>query len=148
MKRLGILMTLLFMQASFTLTVNADDFDWLGNLNIKAEADSSGYQIRLATRFHIGDTEVKAVIGNADNSSDAYMILRLSELSHQPVDEVLKVYRTNKGKGWGVMAKRLGIQPGSREFHALKQGHDLDKGIESERGQSSGKGKGKHKNKS
>ena len=29
------------------------------------------------------------------------------------------------GKGWGNLAKTLGIKPGSREFHALKRGHDL-----------------------
>lgn len=144
MKRLGCLMVMLFMQVSFILTANAGDFDWLNNLNIQAEADSSGYQIRLATRFRIGDVEVKAVIGNVDRPSDAYMIFSLSELSHRPVDEVIKVYQANRKKGWGVIAQSLGIKPGSREFHALKKGHDLDAGIGSVRGQSSVKGKGKN----
>ena len=31
-------------------------------------------------------------------------------------------YRNNKGQGWGVIAKNLGIKPGSDEFHALKAG--------------------------
>ena len=153
MKRFTALMVLFLLQVSLVSTVSANDFDWLNNLNIKAEADSSGYRIRLSTRFRIGDAEVNAVINNVDNPSDAYMIFRLGELSHRPVDDVIKVYRANRKKGWGVMAKRLGIKPGSREFHALKRGADLydDKGIE--RGQSSGKeqgkgnGKGKGKNK-
>lgn len=103
----------------------AGDFDWLSNLNIKAEADSSGYRLQLATRFNIGGAEVKAVIGNVDQPSDAYMVFRLGELSHKPIQEVLHVYSTSKNRGWGVMARQLGIKPGSREFHALKNGHDL-----------------------
>ncbi|MBI5197388.1 MAG: hypothetical protein HZA19_02145 [Nitrospirae bacterium] len=144
MKRLGILMVMLFMQVSFIHTASAGDFDWLNNLNIQAEADSSGYQISLATRFHIGDAEVTAVIGNVDRLSDAYMIFRLGELSHRPVGEVIKVYRANGKKGWGVIAQSLGIKPGSGEFHALKQGHDLNDGRAGKVGQPSGKGKGKH----
>ena len=130
MKRLGILMVLLFMQLSLGRPAGAADFDWLHNLSIQAEADSSGYRVRLATRFHIGDADVKAVIGTVDELSDAYMIFRLGELSHRSVDDVVRVYRADRRKGWGVIAKRLGIKPGSKEFHALKSGHDLDNGIE------------------
>jgi len=68
------------------------------------------------------------VIGNVAEPSDAYMIFRLGELSHRPVKEVMKVYRSNRHRGWGVMAKKLGIKPGSRECHALKRGEDLGGG--------------------
>jgi hypothetical protein len=55
----------------------------------------------------------------------------------------------NKGKGWGVIAKNLGIKPGSAEFHALKRG-DLsftgEPGAgEGQKGQGKGKGKGRGK---
>lgn len=146
MKRFGILMILLFMQASIIPLASAADFDWLNNLNITAETDSSGYRVRLATRFHIGDTEVRAVIGDVDRASDAYMIFRLGELAHRPVREVLTVYRANRKKGWGVMARKLGIKPGSREFHALKRGHDLGDGMDNKGRPSPGKGKGNGKN--
>jgi hypothetical protein len=151
MKRLGILMVLLFSQVSFAPVVSASDFDWLNNLNIKAEADSSGFRVQLATRFRIGDADVKIVLDEMGKKSDAYMVLRLGELSHRPIDEVMSVYNANRKKGWGVIAKKLGIKPGSREFHALKRGHDLNGGMGKERGQSFGKGKdkgkGKNKNK-
>ncbi len=68
------------------------------------------------------------------------MCFRVGQIASQPVEVVTKEYETNKGKGWGVIAKNLGIKPGSKEFHALKKddfdGHDSD----------SGKGKGKVKN--
>jgi len=141
------------MQVSIIPTVSASDFDWLTKLNIKAEADSSGYRVRLATRFHIGDVKVNAVVSSVGRLSDAYMIFRLGELSHRPVDEVISVYQANRKKGWGAMAKSLGIKPGSREFHALKRGHDLDNHTRHAKGQSysngngNGNGKNKHKGK-
>ena len=147
MKRIGFLATFLLMQAAFISTSSAGDFSWVDSLNITAKSDSSGFRLKLATRFHIGNAEVTAVIGDVSRPSDAYMIFRLSELSHRPVAEVMTVYRANRKKGWGVMAKGLGIKPGSRAFHALKRGHDLGNGNGSERGQSSGKGKGGAKNK-
>lgn len=126
MKKWNLITALIFLQLFFASAASAGDFDWLNNLNVKAEADSSGFRVQLATRFRIGDAEVKAVIGNVDRKSDAYMVFRLGELSHQPVKKVLSVYNSNRGKGWGVIAKKLGIKPGSSEFHALKSGHDLD----------------------
>jgi hypothetical protein len=30
-------------------------------------------------------------------------------------------YRDNNGNGWGAMAKRYGIKPGSAEFHRMKE---------------------------
>jgi hypothetical protein len=53
-------------------------------------------------------------------------LLRLGEISERPIDLVIEKYRRNNGKGWGEVAKSLGIKPGSRQFHALKQGHDLN----------------------
>ena len=135
-------LTTLFISTS----VLAGDFDWLNNLKIRAEADSSGYRLELATRFHIGSTEVNAIIGNVDSPSDAYMVLRLGELSHKPLQEVLHVYSGSKKRGWGVIAKQLGIKPGSSEFHALKRGHDLYAGKNSGGSMQAKNGNGNHKN--
>jgi hypothetical protein len=56
-------------------------------------------------------------------------------MSGRSIDVVTAQYKKNKGRGWGALAKSLGIKPGSPEFHALKRGDDLY-------GQK-GKGKGK-----
>lgn len=120
----------------------AGNFAWLDGLSVQAQADESGFRTRLAARFHIGDVKVKAVIGDIGGHADAYMVLRLAEMSHLPVDTVIKRYHRHKGKGWGVLAKSLGIKPGSREFHALKRGHDLHSYDDGHHG---GKGKDKGK---
>ena len=148
MKRFALLASILFLQILVIPAATAGDFDWLSNLNIKAEADSSGFRVQPASRFRVGDATVKAVIGNVAEPSDAYMIFRLGELSHHSVDEVMKVYRSNRHRGWGVMAKELGIKPGSRAFHALKRGEDLDNGSHgrehfSEHGHANGHGHGR-----
>jgi hypothetical protein len=95
-------------------------------MNVRAEADRNGFRAQISTRFKIGNAEVKVVLGNVDSPADAYMVLRLGEMSGKPVDFVLKQYQAQKGKGWGVLAKSLGIKPGSPEFKALKAGHDLN----------------------
>jgi hypothetical protein len=125
MKRLCFGMLLMVSQITFTHGAIAGDYEWMDNMNVTAQADSSGFRLRLATRFHLGDAEVSAVIGSVDRMADAYMVLRYGELCRCPVDKVINVYKSDGKKGWGLMAKQLGIKPGSSEFHALKNGHDL-----------------------
>jgi hypothetical protein len=122
----------------------AGDFDWIKDLNVQAQADPSGFRARLGARFKIGDAEINAVLSNVGYPGDAYMVLRLGEMSQRPTDYVIRQYRADKGKGWGALAKSLGIKPGSEEFHALKNGHDLygDKDMGGGTGQGKSKGKG------
>ena len=133
------LILLLFSSIAFA----ANDFGWVNDFNIQAQADPSGFRARLATRFQIGDAQIGVVLGNVSSPADAYIVFRLGEMSGLPPDRVMGEYKSGKGKGWGVIAKNLGIKPGSQEFHALKRGQDLYNGY----GQGQGKGKGKGKKK-
>ncbi len=135
---IGFAVLLLATSMSF-----AGDFDWMKDFNIRAEADSSGLRARLEARFKVGDVNIRAVLGNTDSPADAYMLLRLGEISEQPLEEVIGKYKAGKGKGWGNLAKSLGIKPGSREFHALKQGQDLYEGGNETKEKSKGKGHGR-----
>jgi len=146
MKKYILILVILNLSIGISDQVKAGDFEWLNNLNVEATADRSGFRMRLATRFHIDDTQVSAVLNQMDSHADAYMVLRLGELSHRPIDDVVSVYRANKNRGWGRVAKDLGIKPGSKEFHALKKGHDLGSNGErnsSKKPKNKGKGKGK-----
>lgn len=113
---------------STTNVVSAADFGWMRDLNTTAEADPSGYKTRLSNRFNIGETAVNDVLHVAENPADAYMLLRLGEMSSTPTDQVIQRYNSDKDKGWGALAKSLNIKPGSPEFHALKNGDDIDTG--------------------
>jgi hypothetical protein len=128
-------------------SVSAADFDWTNSLNLRAQADSAGFRAQLSTRFKIGDAHVKVVLGNVDSPADAYMVFRLGEMSSKSVDYVLDKYKYGKGKGWGALAKSLGIKPGSKEFHALKKGSDLYAAGYNGKAGKKGKGNGKGKKK-
>ena len=144
------LAVILALATASTLTL-AGDFDWLKEFNIKAVNDGDHYRTQLATRFQIGRAQIDAIVNDVANPADAYMILRLGELSRRPTDDVIKTYKTNKNKGWGNIAKSLGIKPGSKRFHALKRGNDMDedgkKRTKKTKSKSGDKEHGKDKNK-
>ena len=123
------LLKMLFVVSMVLLLVSsaavAGDFDWIRDFNIKAEAGPSGFRASLAARFKRGNAQIEIVLNNVEKPSDAYLVLRLGEMSKQPIENVIEKYKSGKGKGWGALAKSLGIKPGSKEFHALKRGHDL-----------------------
>ena len=132
-----LLVSVIFLLASLASVVAAAEFDWMPKFNIQAQADPSGFRARIATRFNIGDAQITTVFSNFPKPADAYVALRLGEMSGKPIGYVTEQYKEGKGRGWGALAKSLGIKPGSPEFHALKRGDDLY-------GQK-GKGKGKGK---
>jgi hypothetical protein len=145
MKTIGNLLGLCLMLLLSTSAAVAGDFDWMQDFNIRAQADPSGFRVQLATSFRIGNAQVSTVLGEVDKPADAYMVLRLAEMSDHAPDYVLSRYKSSKGKGWGVLAKSLGIKPGSKEFHALKHGEDLYDDDSKGKGNGKSKGKGKYK---
>lgn len=54
--------------------------------------------------------------------ADVYLMAQTASLTGRPIDYVQREFDTNRGQGWGVVAQRLGIKPGSAEFHRLKSG--------------------------
>ncbi len=145
MKLFKILIGVLICFMMVTSASIAGDFDWMKDFSIKAEADLSDFKARLSTRFKIGNAEINVVLSKVDNSADAYMVLRLGEMSGKPVEDVITKYKSGKGKGWGSLAKSLGIKPGSKEFHALKNGDDLYGPTSQVKIEGKDKGKGKSK---
>lgn len=53
---------------------------------------------------------------------DVYFACRLAATVGRPCRYVADQYERDRGEGWGAVARRLGIQPGSAEFHRLKRG--------------------------
>ncbi len=137
----------LFTAAVFTCLMilpaqAASDLDvFISNLNVQAQADLGAFKVRLSTQFGVPAARVDAVMASVRTPGDAYMCFRVGEVASRPVEVVTKEYQANKGKGWGVIAKNLGIKPGSKEFHELKKGNF--NGDDSGPGKGKGKGKGK-----
>ncbi len=145
-----MLFFLLALTFSATAALAAGGLDgFLSNLNVQARADMTGFAGRLSAQFGVPGVQVSATLGTVREPADAFMIYQLGQMSHQPYERVLQTYQANQGKGWGVMAKSLGIKPGSAEFHALKRGDFslTGKSAHGEKGKGRGKGKGKGHNK-
>ena len=51
---------------------------------------------------------------------DVYYAAALAYQARRPLGDVAREFENSKGQGWGVVAQRMGIKPGSAEFHALK----------------------------
>lgn len=123
---------------------------FLDDLNVQAGADMHGYAVKLSTQFGVPLSQVEAVIHKVGAPADAFMCFQLGHMSGYPYERVVQTYKTNRGKGWGVIAKSLGIKPGSPEFHALKNGDFVFDGQPQAapgKGKDKGKGQGKGKNK-
>ena len=96
--------------------------EFLGQVDVRAGADLGSFKTDLSLTFGVSSGKVDGLFTIMSKPSDVYMCLRVGELSRQPVDRVVAAYEQHRGQGWGVIAKELGIKPGSDEFHALKAG--------------------------
>jgi hypothetical protein len=139
--RLAILLVV-FVVVPGVASASLDSF--LGSVNAQARVDLPGFHATVSAQFGVPVPQVQAVLGRVATPADAFMVFQLGQMSHRPPDTVLQTYQAHKGKGWGVIAKDLGIKPGSREFHALKSG-DLVYGGTAASTPGNGKGKGNGK---
>lgn len=53
---------------------------------------------------------------------DVYYACAIAQIINRPCRYVADDWQAHRGQGWGAVAKRLGIKPGSPEFHRLKRG--------------------------
>ncbi|WP_165942112.1 hypothetical protein [Luteimonas arsenica] len=53
---------------------------------------------------------------------DVYYACAIAHALGVPCLDVVHEYDRNPGQGWGAVAQRMGIKPGSAAFHALKRG--------------------------
>lgn len=77
--------------------------------------------------------------------ADVYYACALAHQLNRPCMDVVRDYGDDRGQGWGVIAQRMGIKPGSAEFHALKGKLNKSDGRYRTRFPGNGKGKGKGK---
>ena len=103
-------------------TGDAEFDNALHNLNRVARADLDDFMNKLSGTFGISKDWIENLVKRQNiPPADVYMIARTASVTKHPIDTVQKSYLANRGQGWGVIAKQLGIKPGSKEFHALKK---------------------------
>jgi hypothetical protein len=101
---------------------NDDDLNQtLITLDANARLDFGMFKSDISVNYNITEKKIDYLSAEIGMSAgDIYMTVELAKITQKSVDQVVEVYNVQKGKGWGVIAKELGIKPGSPEFHALK----------------------------
>jgi len=97
--------------------------DFLNHVNIQARTDLHHFTAKVSAQFGVPEAQVRVVLKQVSSPADAFMVFQLGQMANQQPETVMRVYQANRDRGWGVMAKQLGIRPGSPEFHALKRGN-------------------------
>lgn len=116
----------------------------LAKIDDDASSNFTFFKRDISSRSGISESKITTwSVEFGFRGGEIYLVIEISKITRRPVDEVAKVYRQNRTKGWGAIAKELGIKPGSPEFHALKKGAGGQAAHASENGKGKGKGKGK-----
>jgi hypothetical protein len=151
MKQL-ILFSLLLLQmtgnAQLSFTAKSGDAALdanLDKLNMNAKLDLPLFKNDINIDFGIPLPKIDNLLSFMQ-PADVFMTAQIANLTGKDPDVVATSYKKNKDKGWGVIAKEMGIKPGSPEFHALK-GKANDKGNKGKGSSGKGNGKGNGKGK-
>lgn len=125
MKNILILILLLLAYTSFGQisfkTGNVQLDSDLKTINSNASVDFGSFKTNLSLSYNLSEKKIDYMKGSLHMSSgEIYFALEISKYSKKPIDEILTIYKNNKSKGWGYIAKEAGIKPGSAEFHQLK----------------------------
>lgn len=96
---------------------------WLGDMNRYGGRYRDPF-IDEMVRYHAAprDLVVELLVRRRWAPGDVYYACALARLVGRPCREVVDIWERDHGQGWGAVAKRLGIKPGSAEFHRLKRG--------------------------
>ncbi len=105
----------------------------LGDINVFASGNTDGFIDDVVLSFGAPRYLVREYYYDRRWApGDIYYACAIAYQLRRPCVEVLDIYERDHGQGWGVIARRLGIKPGSPAFHALKgkvgQGHGKMKG--------------------
>lgn len=95
---------------------------WLGDMNRYGSRYRDPFVDEMV-RYHAAPRDlVIDLLGRRWAPGDIYFACALAQAIGRPCRYVVDIYERDHGQGWGNIAKRLGIKPGSAQFHQLKRG--------------------------
>lgn len=100
----------------------------LKSITVEANKDLLSFKANVVTTYGTTLDKVNSLFTVGMNAGDVVISFEIMKLTKKPITDVIRVYKVSKSKGWGAMAKELGIKPGSKEFHALKDSAGKKKG--------------------
>ncbi len=123
MKKL-ILITLVlipFLGLSQIFTTGDKTLD--ANLNIfnsEAKKDLAAFKLDIKSNYNVSEVDFNNMLKMKMEPAEIYLVLEIALITKKNITEVILCYEQNKERGWGYIAKEMGIKPGSPEFHELK----------------------------
>ena len=122
---LAILAAPLNAQGFFFATGDSSLDVSLNSINVQAEGDSGAYVSELSVSFGVPQPQIRTwMTVERLQPAEVYLVLELGRIAARPPATVIEMHRKYRGKGWGAVARALGIRPGSPEFRALKTSAD------------------------
>jgi len=116
----------------------------LNKINAKAKLDFGAFKSEMSVSYDISEKKIDHMnVELKMEPAEIYLACEISKISRRPINDVIESYKINKSKGWGHIAKQMGIKPGSPEFHQLKASSYSQSGGKHEKGKGKGKGKPK-----
>ncbi len=119
-----LLLSFLLIVASFA--ISAQDFNvYINSMN----GYSHGYSNQELSdlyhyRYNVPQTSILNYLGMSGNNwGNVALGMEMARILGVPVNQIFVVYRDGQrsGNGWGEVARRYGIKPGSKEFHRIKR---------------------------
>jgi hypothetical protein len=93
----------------------------LKRINEEAKGDPEGFIRRLSEKHGIAEQEIReAKVKHGLDAADIFMSVVLARRANRRIGDIAAEYKQNQGQGWGVMAQRMGIKPGSAAFKQMK----------------------------
>lgn len=93
------------------------------------DMNSYGYRYRdpfidELVRYHAAprDLVFDLLVNERWAPGDVYYACSIASIIGRPCRYVVQQWERDHAQGWGALAQRLGIKPGSAEFHRLKRG--------------------------
>jgi len=96
---------------------------WLGDVNRYGTRYQQPFVDEMVRYYGAPRDLVTTLLGERGwAAGDVYYACAIAQLIGRPCRYVADQWQDNRGEGWGALAQRLGIKPGSPEFHRLKNG--------------------------
>ncbi len=119
MKRVSILLFVVLSVFAFTAGVVAQEEEIVDLEELDA-LEHEALLIRLQSTFRIELQVLEGYVAAGYSPGQLWLALEIARERNMGLDEALVLAEGSDGHGWGLLAQKLGIDPGSSEFHALK----------------------------
>jgi hypothetical protein len=111
------------IELGFSAKTGDAEFDmFLNDVNTTAKMDLRLFKSEISAEYKTTDKTIdEGMVKLKMEPAELYLSLEMAKIMKKEPVEVMNVYSSNKNEGWGVIAQKMGIKPGSREFKALKK---------------------------